>query len=109
MVVAWKGSVLLWEATKQSFTTLLMAESELVGMTHAAQVGECVAPVIEELVEDDIVISLLGDNAAAPTARAAWGFLEIPSFKDEGECGKGMHSGRGFASQFHSRASSSQT
>ena len=68
VVVAWKGSVLLWEATKQSFTTLSTAESELVGMTHAAQVGECVAPVIEELVEDDIVISLLGDNAAALTA-----------------------------------------
>ena len=68
VAVAWKESILVWEATKQSFTTLSTAESELVGMTHAAQVGECVAPVIEELVEDDIVISLLGDNAAALTA-----------------------------------------
>ena len=68
VVVVWKGSALLWEATKQSFTTLSTAESELVGMTHAAQVGECVAPIIEELVEDDVVISLLGDNAAALSA-----------------------------------------
>ena len=68
VIVAWKGSLLLWEATRQAFTTLSTAESELVGMIHAAQVGECVSPVIEELIGDDVVISLLGDNMAALAA-----------------------------------------
>ena len=68
VIVAWKGCLLLWEATRQAFTTLSTAESELVGMIHAAQVGECVSPIIEELVEDDIVVSLLGDNMAALAA-----------------------------------------
>ena len=37
-------------------------------MIHAAQVGECVSPIIEELAGDDLVTSLLGDNMAALSA-----------------------------------------
>ena len=65
VIVVWKGSTILWEATRQPFTALSTAEAELIGMVHAAQVGECVGPIIEELVQEDIVMSLLGDNSAA--------------------------------------------
>ena len=65
VIVVWKGSTILWEATRQPFTALSTAEAELIGMIHAAQVGECVGPIIEELVQEDIVMSLLGDNSAA--------------------------------------------
>ena len=63
--VIWKGAAILWEATRQPFTALSTAEAELIGMVHAAQVGECVGPIIEELVQEDVVMSLLGDNSAA--------------------------------------------
>ena len=65
VIVAWKGSILLWEATRQSFTTLSTAESELIALIHASQVGECVGPIVEELVGEDVVTSLLGDNSAS--------------------------------------------
>ena len=39
VIVAWKGSIILWEATRQGFTTLSTAESKLVGHIHAAQVS----------------------------------------------------------------------
>ena len=65
VIVAWKGSILLWEATRQPFTTLSTAESELIALIHASQVGECVSPIVEELIGDDTVISLLGDNSAS--------------------------------------------
>ena len=34
-------------------------------MTHAIQIGDSILPVIEELVEQDLVLALMGDNAAA--------------------------------------------
>ena len=38
--VLWRGSLLLWESTKQPFITLSSAESELVSMTNTIQLGE---------------------------------------------------------------------
>ena len=55
VIVVWKGATILWEATRQPFTALSTAEAELIGMIHAAQVGECVGPIIE-LVQEDIVV-----------------------------------------------------
>ena len=63
--ILWKGVPVAWEATRQAFTTLSSAEAELVAMMHGVQLSEAVQPLIEELVENDTVVSLLGDNEAA--------------------------------------------
>ena len=74
ILTVWRGSLLLWETARQPFTTLSSAEAELVAMVRAVQVGDCVAPIIEELIQDNLTTSLLGDNSAAlapPLAAAA--------------------------------------
>ena len=63
--MAWKGCTLLWEATRQSCSILSPTASELTVLIHASQVGECVGPLFEELVGEDVIISLLGDNSAS--------------------------------------------
>ena len=63
--ILWKGVPVAWEATRQAFTTLSSAEAELVAMMHGVQLSEAVHPLIEELIENDTVVSLLGDNEAA--------------------------------------------
>ena len=68
IIASWRGCLLVWEATRQSFVTLSSAESELVAMTAALQVSESVSPVLEELTQSDLRCSLLGDNVAAITS-----------------------------------------
>ena len=67
-VLMWRGGCILWEASRQAFTTLSSAESELVSMIHSVQAGESVQPIIEELTEEDTLLSLQGDNAASVRA-----------------------------------------
>ncbi|CAE7831874.1 RE1 [Symbiodinium sp. CCMP2592] len=64
-IIVWRGSPLAWESARQGFTTLSSAEAELVSMIHSVQLGECIQPLVEELLSDDSVLSLLADNAAA--------------------------------------------
>ncbi|CAE7271136.1 RE1 [Symbiodinium sp. CCMP2592] len=64
-VVMWRGSPLAWESTRQSFVTLSSAEAELVAMSHAIQMTECIQPLIDELLVCDTTASLLADNSAA--------------------------------------------
>ena len=40
IVVAWRSGLTFWESTKQPFVTLSSAESELVAMMQAVQVGQ---------------------------------------------------------------------
>ena len=68
ILTVWRGSLLLWETARQPFTTLSSAEAELVAMVRAVQVGDCVAPIVEELIQDNLTTSLLGDNSAALAA-----------------------------------------
>ncbi|CAE7355520.1 RE2 [Symbiodinium sp. CCMP2456] len=51
--IVWRGVPVAWEVTRQPFTTLSSAESELVCMTHGIQLAEAVQPLVDELVEDD--------------------------------------------------------
>ena len=69
--ILWKGVPLTWEASRQPFDTLSSAEAELVCMVHGVQVAEAVVPLVQELVENDVVVSLLGDNEAAIRAFGA--------------------------------------
>ena len=75
-VIAWRGSPLAWESARQSFTTLSSAEAELVSMIHSVQLAESVQPLVDELIADDSLISLLADNSAAvrsfEAAPAGW-------------------------------------
>ncbi|CAE7192737.1 GIP, partial [Symbiodinium microadriaticum] len=71
------GSVpVMWESSRQSFVTLSSAEAELVTMISGVQVAEAVQPLVSELIEQDITISLLADNEAAirafDAAPAGW-------------------------------------
>ena len=66
--ILWRGSPIVWESCRQSFTTLSSAESELVGMVHSIQLAESLQPLIDELLSDDSTLSLLGDNSAAVRA-----------------------------------------
>ncbi|CAE7203184.1 GIP, partial [Symbiodinium sp. CCMP2456] len=74
--IVWRGVPVAWEATRQPFTTLSSAEAELVCMVHGIQLSEAVQPLIDELIEADSMISLLGDNEASvrafETASAGW-------------------------------------
>ena len=63
--IVWRGVPVAWESTRQAFTTLSSAESELVCMVHGLQLAEAVQPLVDELVEQDSLISLLADNEAA--------------------------------------------
>ena len=63
--IVWRGVPVAWESTRQSFTTLSSAESELVCMVHGVQLAEAVQPLVDELVEQDSLVSLLADNEAA--------------------------------------------
>ena len=65
VVILWRGSPIVWESCRQSFTTLSSAESELVSMVHSIQLSESVQPLIDELLCEDSTLSLMGDNAAA--------------------------------------------
>ena len=64
-IIAWRGTSILWESTRQGFTTLSSAEAELVAMVSSIQAAECVQPVVDELLQDDSTIVLLGDNSAS--------------------------------------------
>ena len=74
--IVWEGVPLMWEACRQPFTTLSSAESELVAMVHAVQLAESFQPLIDEVIQADSIISLMGDNEAAirsfQTASASW-------------------------------------
>ena len=61
----WRGVPAAWESTRQPFVTLSSAESELVCMMHGVKLAEAVQPLIDELIEGDSIVSLLGDNEAA--------------------------------------------
>ena len=67
-VLLWRGCTVLWECSRQPFVTLSSAEAELVGVRHAVQISEGVAPVVEELLSEDLTTSILADNAAAISA-----------------------------------------
>ena len=64
-IAAWRGSLVAWEATRQPFVTLSSAEAELVSMVHSVQMSDSIVPVIEELIQTDMRIALMADNAAA--------------------------------------------
>ncbi|CAE7887157.1 GIP, partial [Symbiodinium necroappetens] len=69
----WKGVPVTWESSRQSFVTLSSAEAELVTMISGLQTAEAVLPLVQELIEQDVTISLLADNEAAIRAfDAAW-------------------------------------
>ena len=68
IIASWRGCLLVWEASRQPFVTLSSAEAELIAMVGALQVSESIAPVLEELLQQDLKTSLLGDNLAALTA-----------------------------------------
>ena len=72
----WRGVPVMWESSRQSFVTLSSAEAELVTMISGVQVAEAVQPLVSELIEQDITISLLADNEAAirafDAAPAGW-------------------------------------
>ena len=74
--IVWEGVPLTWEASRQPFTTLSSAESELVAMMHGVQLAESVQPLIDEVIQEDSIISLMGDNEAAirsfQSASASW-------------------------------------
>ena len=74
--ILWKGVPVAWEATRQPFTTLSSAEAELVCMIQGVQLGESVQPLIDEMLEQDTIIALLGDNEASirsfETAGSSW-------------------------------------
>ncbi|CAE7208375.1 TY5A, partial [Symbiodinium necroappetens] len=59
------GVPVTWESSRQSFVTLSSAEAELVTMISGLQTAEAVLPLVQELVEQDVTISLLADNEAA--------------------------------------------
>ena len=63
--LVWRGVPVAWESSRQAFTTLSSAESELVCMVHGIQLAEALQPLIDELLELDTTIALLGDNEAA--------------------------------------------
>ncbi|CAE7594279.1 RE2 [Symbiodinium sp. CCMP2592] len=65
VIVMWRGSPLVWESTRQPFTTLSSAESELVAMVHSVQITESLQSLIDEMLEEDTGMALMGDNAAA--------------------------------------------
>ena len=75
-MVLWRGSLVLWEATKQPFVTLSSAESELVSMVNTIHLGEALQFVVEELLETSVHLALLGDNSASvrsfEIADASW-------------------------------------
>ena len=65
VLILWRGSPLVWESSRQPFTTLSSAESELVSMVHSIQLAESVQPLVGELLCEHSTLSLMGDNAAA--------------------------------------------
>ena len=65
ILTIWRGSLLLWETARQPFTALSSAEAELIAMVRGVQVSDCVSPIIEELIQADVLTSVLGDNSAA--------------------------------------------
>ena len=69
--ICWCNMVLAWESSRQPFTTLSSAESELVAVTSGLVAAESVAAIVEELVSEDVIVSARCDNAAAVRAYAA--------------------------------------
>ncbi|CAE7787133.1 RE1 [Symbiodinium sp. CCMP2592] len=65
LVIVWQGVPIAWETTRQAFTTLSSAEAELVCMIHGTQLSECIQSLLDELLEEDSLVSLLCDNQAA--------------------------------------------
>ncbi|CAE7239615.1 RE2 [Symbiodinium sp. CCMP2592] len=65
VIIMWRGSPLVWESTRQPFTTLSSAEAELVSMVHSVTLTESLQPLVDEMVGGDTSMALLGDNAAA--------------------------------------------
>ena len=64
-IATWRSSIIAWESTRQPFITLSSAEAELVSMVHSVQVADSILPVIEELLQRDVVTALMADNSAA--------------------------------------------
>ena len=65
VIILWRGVPITWESSRQPFTTLSSAESELVCMVHGVQLCESIQPLVDELIEADSIVSLLADNEAA--------------------------------------------
>ena len=65
ILTAWRGPILLWETARQPFMALSSAEAELIAMVRGVQVSDCVSPIIEGLIQTDVLASVLGDNSAA--------------------------------------------
>ena len=67
-LIIWRGALVAWETSRQPFVTLSSAEAELVSMMHSVVSSESIGPIVEELLQEDVVTSLLGDNSAALSA-----------------------------------------
>ena len=67
-LIIWRGALVAWETSRQPFVTLSSAEAELVSMMHSVVSSESICPIVEELLQSDVVTSLLGDNSAALSA-----------------------------------------
>ena len=65
IVVHWAGVPLQWEASRQTLTSLSTAERELTSLVSAAQVGQAVAALIEEVLGHRLERCLYGDNQAS--------------------------------------------
>ena len=66
VMVKWQGSMLAWRSSRQSFPTLLTAESELLEMIEGMVLGDSVDALIQEIkTEMDYSRTLIGDNQAA--------------------------------------------
>ena len=54
-LVIWRGVLVAWETSRQPFVTLSSAEAELVSMMHSVVSSESIGPIVEELLQRDVV------------------------------------------------------
>ncbi|CAE7657146.1 RE2 [Symbiodinium sp. CCMP2592] len=71
IMVMWLGSLIAWDSSRQPFTTLSSAESELVAIISGVCAAESVGAILEELVAEDLVVSAMSDNQASLRSFAA--------------------------------------
>ncbi|CAE7521159.1 RE2 [Symbiodinium sp. CCMP2592] len=71
IMVMWLGSLIAWDSSRQPFTTLSSAESELVAIISGVCAAESVGAILEELVAEDLVVSAMSDNQASIRSFAA--------------------------------------
>ena len=65
IVVSYAGAPVYWESTRQSLTSLITAEAELIGLVCGAQILEAVAVLVEDISQEGCEQILFGDNAAS--------------------------------------------